>query len=104
VNAVEGAPATKRSGSSCCLGCEFTSLWAAFGVEVTIVARDLMPQEDPEVGTALLAAFEARGRAVGLARAAGRRGAVQVVRADDTETMVMAKAVLMATGRQLKRE
>ena len=46
------------------------------GVEVTIVARSLMPQEEPEVGTALLAAFEARGirlvrgRVVGLARAA----------------------------------
>ena len=80
MNAVEGAPATKRSGSSRCLGCEFASLWAAFGVEVTIVARSLMPQEEPEVGTALLAAFEThgirlvRGRVVGLARAAGRRG------------------------------
>ena len=31
-------------------------------------------------------------------------GAVQVVRTDGTETTVMAKAVLMATGRQLKRE
>jgi pyruvate/2-oxoglutarate dehydrogenase complex dihydrolipoamide dehydrogenase (E3) component len=80
VNAVEGAPVTKRSGSSRCRGCAFVSLWAACGVEVTIVARSLMPQEDPEVGTALLAAFEARGihlvrgRVVGLARAAGRRG------------------------------
>ena len=80
MNTVEGAPATKRSGSNLCLGCEFASLWAAFGVEVTIVARSLMPQEDPEVGTALLAAFEARGirlvrgRVVGLARAVGRRG------------------------------
>jgi len=36
---------------------------------------------------------------VGLARAAGQR-AVQVVRADGTETTVMAEAVLMATGRQ----
>jgi pyruvate/2-oxoglutarate dehydrogenase complex dihydrolipoamide dehydrogenase (E3) component len=68
-----------------------------------------MPQEDPEVGTALLAAFEARGirlvrgRVVGLARAAGQR-AVRVARTDGTETEVRAEAVLMATGRQLKRE
>jgi pyruvate/2-oxoglutarate dehydrogenase complex dihydrolipoamide dehydrogenase (E3) component len=87
------------------IGCEFASLWAAFGVDVTIVARSLMPQEDPEVGAALLGAFEARGirlvrgRVVGLARADGRR-VVQVVRVDGTETAVMAEAVLMATGRQ----
>jgi pyruvate/2-oxoglutarate dehydrogenase complex dihydrolipoamide dehydrogenase (E3) component len=102
---LESLPASVTIVGGSIIGCEFASLWAAFGVEVTIVARGLMPQEDPEVGTALLAAFEARGirlvrgRVVGLARAAGQR-ALQVVCADGTETTVMAEAVLMATGRQ----
>ena len=102
---LESLPASVAIVGGSIIGCEFASLWAAFGVEVTIVARGLMPQEDPEVGTALLAAFEARGirlvrgRVVGLARAAGQR-ALQVVCADGTETTVMAEAVLMATGRQ----
>jgi pyruvate/2-oxoglutarate dehydrogenase complex dihydrolipoamide dehydrogenase (E3) component len=67
------------------IGCEFASLWEAFEIDVTIVARGLMPQEEPEVGTALLEAFEAsdirliRSGVVELARAAGRR-AVGVAR------------------------
>jgi pyruvate/2-oxoglutarate dehydrogenase complex dihydrolipoamide dehydrogenase (E3) component len=102
---LEALPASVVIVGGSIISCEFASLWAAFGVEVTIVARGLMPQEDPEVGAALLGAFEARGirlirgRVVGLARTEGRR-AVHVVHADGTETAVLAEAVLLATGRQ----
>ena len=87
------------------IGCEFASFWSAFGVEVTIVGRRLMPQEDPDVGEALLGAFEARGirlvrgRVVGLERVEGRP-CVRVALTDGGETRLATEALLLATGRQ----
>ena len=43
---LESLPASVVIVGGSIIGCEFASLWAAFGVEVTIVARGLMPQED----------------------------------------------------------
>ncbi len=85
--------------------CEFASLWAALGVEVTIVARRLLPAEDPEVGEALHGAFEARGirlvdgRVVGLERVSGRPG-VLARPLNGGETRLAGDALLMATGRR----
>jgi pyruvate/2-oxoglutarate dehydrogenase complex dihydrolipoamide dehydrogenase (E3) component len=44
---IESLPASVVIVGGSIISCEFASLWAAFGVEVTIVARGLMPQEDP---------------------------------------------------------
>lgn len=87
------------------ISCEFASLWAAFGVEVTIVARRLMPIEDPEVGDALRGAFEARGitivegRVTSLDLVEGRPG-VRATLLRGGATTVVADALLLATGRQ----
>ena len=87
------------------ISCEFASLWAALGAEVTIVSRRLLSGEDPEVGEALRTAFEARGirfvggRAVGLERINGRPGA-RVKTGEDAELTLTADVLLMATGRQ----
>src|SRR5438874_4069945 len=87
------------------IGCEFASLWSAFGVQVTIVGRRLMPQEDPEVGEALRQAFEARGirlvrgRVVGLERVEGQP-CVRAALAGGGETRLAAEVLLLATGRQ----
>ncbi|MCC6175666.1 MAG: NAD(P)/FAD-dependent oxidoreductase [Chloroflexi bacterium] len=87
------------------ISCEFASLWAALGTDVTIVSRRLLSGEDPEVGDALRTAFEARGirvvggRAVGLEQVSGRPG-VRVKTAEDGDLRVAAEVLLMATGRQ----
>lgn len=89
------------------ISCEFASLWAALGTEVTIVSRQLLSDEDPEVGATLQAAFEARGirfvsgRASGLERVDGRPG-VRVQTEEDDECRLGAEVVLMATGRQAR--
>jgi pyruvate/2-oxoglutarate dehydrogenase complex dihydrolipoamide dehydrogenase (E3) component len=87
------------------IGCEFASLWAAFGVEVTIVGRPLLPREDPEVGQALRQAFEARGitlvggRVAGLEQVGERPGVIVAV-SDGAQQRLVADALLLATGRQ----
>jgi pyruvate/2-oxoglutarate dehydrogenase complex dihydrolipoamide dehydrogenase (E3) component len=87
------------------IGCEFASLWAAFGVEVTIVGRHLLPREDPEVGQALREAFQARGielvggRVAALERVEGRPGVV-VGLPEGQQQHLVAEALLLATGRQ----
>lgn len=91
------------------VSCEFASLWAALGTEVTIVSRRLLSNEDPDVGDTLLTAFEARGirivrgRAVRFERA--RNGITVDVEGDgDSEGAgrhrVTAESVLIATGRR----
>ena len=86
------------------IGCEFASLWRAFGVDVTVVGRRLLPREDPEVGDALASAFEARGirflrgRVAGLERV-GQQPAVTVAPSDGEQQRVAAEALLLATGR-----
>jgi pyruvate/2-oxoglutarate dehydrogenase complex dihydrolipoamide dehydrogenase (E3) component len=87
------------------IGCEFASLWAALGVDVTMIGRRLMPQEDPEIGEALLGAFEARGvrlvrgRVIGLQQVDGQP-TVAVALAAAGEERLTAEALLLATGRQ----
>jgi pyruvate/2-oxoglutarate dehydrogenase complex dihydrolipoamide dehydrogenase (E3) component len=89
------------------VSCEFASLWAALGTEVTIVSRRLLSNEDSDVGDALLTAFEARGirvvrgRAVRFERA--RNGIAVSVEGDGEDARrhrVTADSVLIATGRR----
>lgn len=87
------------------VSCEFASLWAALGAQVTIVSRRLLSNEDADVGDALQQAFEARGiklargRAVEVARS-GNGVVVQVEGKDKARHRVTAESVLIATGRR----
>ena len=87
------------------VSCEFASLWAALGTQVTIVSRRLLSNEDEDVGDALQQAFEARGiqlvqgRAVGVERA-GTGLSVQVEDQQKQRQRVTAESVLIATGRR----
>ena len=101
---LEGLPRSVVIVGCSIIGCEFASLWSAFGVEVTMVARRVLPLEDLEVGDALRAAFESRGirfvpgRVVDLEMADGRP-AVRTALLAGGETMLVGDAVLLATGR-----
>jgi dihydrolipoamide dehydrogenase len=86
------------------IACEFASLWAAFGVQVTIVGRRLLSNEDDEVGEALADAFVRRGIRIVRGRAEGleRRGDQRVVHlsGDAGPAEVSADLLLLATGRR----
>ncbi|HEY7061426.1 MAG TPA: dihydrolipoyl dehydrogenase [Chloroflexota bacterium] len=86
------------------IACEFASLWTAFGVEVTIIGRSLLTNEDPEVGETLAEAFERRGIRLARGRAervAGRGGErVVAVRGGDDALEVTGDLLLLATGRR----
>lgn len=85
------------------IGVEFASLWASFGVAVTIVEalEHLVPNEDRSVSVGLERAFRRRkiGQRLGVrVREVTERGeAVQVVLEDGTE--LVADLVLVAVGR-----
>ena len=89
------------------VSCEFASLWAALGAQVTVVSRRLLSNEDEDVGDAVRQAFEARGiqlargRAVGVERAGTGVGvSVQVEDQEKQRHHVTAESVLIATGRR----
>ena len=85
------------------IGCEFASIFAHFGSEVTIVEMlpTLIPQEDADAAKELLKAFKRRGIAVQLGKqctAVEDAGDQLVVRYGDGES-VEADVMLVAVGR-----
>ncbi|MGJ6980981.1 dihydrolipoyl dehydrogenase [Aestuariimicrobium soli] len=85
------------------IGVELASVWASFGVEVTVVeALDrLVPAEDPAASKALLRAFGKRGitvrTGVGVASATASDSGVEVTLADGSA--LSADVLLVAPGR-----
>jgi dihydrolipoamide dehydrogenase len=47
---LESLPESAVIAGGSIIGCAFASLWTALRIEVTIVARSLMPQKAPKVG------------------------------------------------------
>ena len=85
------------------IGCEFASIFAHFGSEVTIVEMlpTLIPQEDVDAAKELLKAFKRRGIAVHLGKqctGVEDKGGQLVVRYGDGES-VEADLMLVAVGR-----
>jgi pyruvate/2-oxoglutarate dehydrogenase complex dihydrolipoamide dehydrogenase (E3) component len=87
------------------VGCEFASMFAVFGTQVTLLhaGAQLLPREDPDIATAVSDILTGQGvevrlgaRAVGARRAPGP-GDVFVALEDGVE--VSAQEVLVATGR-----
>ncbi|WP_328701988.1 dihydrolipoyl dehydrogenase [Aestuariimicrobium ganziense] len=86
------------------IGVEFASMWASFGVEVTIVeALDrLVPAEEPTIAKALLRAFGRRGITVhtGVPVAGATAGDEGVEVALQNGTTLSADLLLVAVGRE----
>ncbi len=88
------------------VGCEFTELFASFGVEVTIVDHNLhlLSKEDPEVGLLLGELFRRRGvrvltqaTAQNVRREDGRK-LVTITHSDGSEPIAVDE-ILVATGK-----
>ena len=85
------------------IGVEFASAWRSFGVEVTVVEAlpRLVPNEEPEAGSALQRAFRKRGITVvtgnGFAGVRTNGSGVEVTLADGKE--LSAEILLVAVGR-----
>ena len=89
------------------VGLEFASLFADFGVDVTVLqgGEEFLPREDAEIAAAVLASLEARG--IRVVRGAdvrriddGPDEALVTVAANGAEEHLPADAVLVATGRR----
>lgn len=85
------------------VGCEFSQVFARFGVDVTLIeGRDrLLPSEEPEASAAITAAFESEGITV---RTGVRIESISGDEASITATLgdgssVSADQILVATGR-----
>lgn len=92
------------------IGCELAQLFARAGVAVTIACRrGLLPEAEPEVGTALAGYFEAEGIEVqsGLDYRQIREtgdGVILNAHAEDSEMRLEAERVLIASGRRPNTE
>lgn len=92
------------------IGCEFASIFNAFGSRVSIVGSALLAREDADVGKELAGAFERRGievlggsRAVGFRREGGKTRAT--VRFEDGRAEERAAdTVLVAVGRRPRHD
>lgn len=89
------------------VGVEFAQMYARFGSRVTVLQRGerLVPDEEPEIGTELLEAFESEGIKVltstDAVRVARQDGSVLVTyRRGDAEATVAATHLLVAAGRR----
>ncbi len=89
------------------IGCEFASMFNAFGTRVTIVSRRLLSNEDEDVGDEMAGSFARRGievlggsRAVGFRRGSHGRKVVSVRHADGRIEDREADVVLLAVGRR----
>jgi len=88
------------------IGCELAQAFARLGTEVTLVAEQLLPSEDPEAGAILERVFQREGvkRAKGRAVEAAARGkgghAVTVQLASGETEVVSGDALLVAVGRE----
>ncbi|POH74264.1 FAD-dependent oxidoreductase [Arthrobacter glacialis] len=85
------------------IGCEFASMLAIMGVQVTLLqrGRSLLPREDPDVAAAVSTALEASGIAVRLAVetvAVSRVGGVVSAELSDGSNVTAAE-ILVAVGR-----
>lgn len=87
------------------IGCEFATIWNAYGVEVTIVEMlpTLLPLEDPEIGAELAKAFSRRKinvlaghRVQGLKATEG--GVEVTVAGEKGEVVLQAEQALVAIG------
>lgn len=89
------------------IGLEFSSYFANFGAQVTVIqdGADFIPREDREVAAAVLQSLTARGveviRSAQVREVAAADGAaaVRIATAEDERT-IAADAVLVATGRR----
>lgn len=89
------------------IGCEFASVWASFGAEVTVVEAlpRLVPAEDVASSQALERAFRKRGIQVRTGtpfqgvKVTDEGVAVFVEGADDGQTVIEAELLLVAVGR-----
>jgi mercuric reductase len=87
------------------VGAELAQMFARSGVEVTVVCRSrLLPEAEPEIGTALTGYFEDEGIAVisGIAYRAIRKtedGVALTIHRDGEDVKIEADQVLVATGR-----
>lgn len=91
------------------VSCEFASLFRAFGSEVTVVGRRLLPKEDHDLTAALAEAFEQRGirLAAGRAEAVRREGSrtlVLVRHEDGSSEEVGSEVLMLAAGREARTE
>lgn len=92
------------------VGCEFASIYHAFGTSVTIVGNRLLSNEDADVGEELTRAFTERGiavltgsKAVGLRREGGST-LVEVEYQDKRTEEHTTEVVLLAVGRRPRRD
>ena len=86
------------------IGCELGQAFRRFGSEVTMVAAELLPKEDPETAQLIVASLQRDGIAVELgAKISGvtQRGAEKMVRyeVDGTTREVLADQILLGGGR-----
>ncbi|HLY67437.1 MAG TPA: NAD(P)/FAD-dependent oxidoreductase, partial [Chloroflexota bacterium] len=83
------------------ISCEFASFFRAFGTEVTVVGRRLLPREDEDLTDSLAASFEKRGIRIvsGRAQAVGATGSRKWVSTANGQR-AEADLLMLAAGRR----